>query len=258
MSSFSSEQPTLFIAPWKLLVFFLVLFAVVLAMLLAWANLTKTRSVREGFAWTDWNYNVKGRVGKDETVMGELAQEEVRREINRLNRSFDACVQSGVEFPQDWRPTEHQDTCALDMTNLLVRNRCSIDNPSFANNTVVNKVYIDPKTLKCSIMFREGVSEQVMQQYKEGIDVGVLLREVTHLKQTIARLESDITRLESEIASLEEEIERQKNQITSKQEEIRTLERKRQDLRDTVRNHERKIKTLQRTIAAIQRVKSSL
>lgn len=238
-------------------VIFVVLFIILAIVFVIRSEQKKRDQVKEGFAWTNWEYEVKGRVGK-EGVLNDETQAEVRREIESLNRTFDTCIREGVDLPQDWRPTTYDDTCSLDMTNIVVRNQCSMNNSPLGDSRVVNKVYIDPKTLKCHIMFKPGVTSEQMREYKERIDIGALLREVTHLRERIRELEEEIAALESEIQQLEEELENQKSKIRSKEREIRTLESKLSELRDTVRNRERTIKTLERNIAAINKVKQSL
>ena len=92
----------------------------------------RRRAVKETFALleaTDWSPTVQGDVGKP-GVLDASAKESVKREIDAWLRGAQRCTRAGVDLPLEWRPVGAADqrTCAVEITNPVVRNSCGEGN----------------------------------------------------------------------------------------------------------------------------------
>lgn len=235
------------VASTVLIVVMLIAFATTLAVI----ERAKTRNIREGFSWTDWNFGVEGRVG-EVGYLTDKKQQDIRNKINKANKSFSSCEHAGVYLAPEWRPTNKKNTCALDMINPLVRNKCEHSNTPLYDPNVVHTLYIDPTSYKCNVVFKPGVNKKAVQQYKRSVNVGALLDEVTHLKQEISNLKDAVLVLKNHIRDLKSKINSQNHEIKGLHDRISNLKSKVHHLEQEISNHESKVSTLQHKINMIK------
>lgn len=205
---------------------------------------------RESFVVVEWSDSATGSVAEP-GILTEPAQDKVREEMDRMNSVGKRCelADGEVSMPLEWRPTDFADTCALDMTNIAIRNRCDKGRNSFIGDAnVVSEMYIDPKTLTCNVRFREDVDVPTLNKYKKRVDIGRSVREVFEMRRTRDRLQAKIDSLVAEIEQLENDIRKEQAELDGLMTRLRSRRARKERLESTLDGLERDISVMEREI----------
>lgn len=201
--------------------------------------------------------NASGHVGQDNSL-NSSGQQLIRDRIDDIEMSGETCSHNGVTFPPEWRPTDKERTCALNITSHTVRNDCSRDNSTlFPEDGVFEDAYIDPDTKRCYVKFSNQASGAHVREYAETIDIEFLLGlidtlrarldELRQNRETLANLKTDLLR---ESKENEERISELESQLDDLDERIDTLENRIDSLQVERDSHEQVLSTAKQNLVS--------